>query len=203
LDGKFTKQFAKAVKLKFVDDGRGDMQKTFGPEDVFYYIYAVLHSPAYRTRYAEFLKMDFPRVPLPSCVALFRELVPLGYELAQLHLMETQGPAMASYRVEGSNMVDAPRYVEPSDAHPGRVYINATQYFEGVPPEVWAFQVGGYQVCHKWLKDRKGRTLSFDDLTHYQQIVSALSETIRLMAAVDAVIDGHGGWPIEPKDKSA
>jgi predicted helicase len=199
LEAKFIKQFAKAVKLKFVDDGRGDLQKTFGPEDVFYYIYAILHAPAYRARYADFLKMDFPRVPLPSSIELFRELVPLGHELARLHLMETHGPAMASYPAEGSNEVDKPRYVEPSEAHPGRVYINASQYFEGVPPEVWAFQVGGYQVCHKWLKDRKGRTLSFDDLTHYQQIVSALSETIRLMAEVDAVIDGHGGCPIAEK----
>jgi hypothetical protein len=115
--------------------------------------------------------------------------------------METYGPDLASYPVEGSNEVDKPRYVEPLDDHSGRVYINASQYFEGVLPEVWAFQVGGYQVCHKWLKDRKGRTLSFDDLTHYQQIVSALSETIRLMAEVDTVIDGHGGWPIQSEAK--
>lgn len=196
LDPKFIKQFAKAVRLKFVDDGQGDLKKTFGPEDVFYYIYAILHSPAYRARYAEFLKMDFPRVPLPSGIELFRQLVPLGQHLAQLHLMKTHGPDMASYPVEGSNEVDKPRYVEPSEQHPGRVYINKDQYFEGVPPDVWAFHVGGYQVCHKWLKDRKGRVLTYDDLIHYQRIVSALSETIRLMVEVDAVIDGHGGWPI-------
>ncbi len=76
------------------------------------------------------------------------------------------------------------------------VYINSEQYFEGISPEVWAFTIGGYQVCHKWLKDRKGRTLSFADLHHYQKIVVALAETIRLMAEIDAAIDAHGGWPI-------
>lgn len=78
----------------------------------------------------------------------------------------------------------------------GRVYINSEQYFEGIPPEVWAFTIGGYQVCHKWLKDRKGRTLSDDDQHHYQKIVVALAETIRLMGEIDAVIDANGGWPI-------
>ena len=79
----------------------------------------------------------------------------------------------------------------------GRVYINSEQYFEGIPPEVWAFTIGGYQVCHKWLKDRKGRTLTFEDLHHYQKIVVALAETIRLMGEIDAAIDAHGGWPID------
>ena len=78
----------------------------------------------------------------------------------------------------------------------GRVYINATQYFEGVPPEVWEFHVGGYQVCEKWLKDRRGRALSYDDQVHYQRIVAALAETIRLMAAIDETIEDHGGWPL-------
>jgi hypothetical protein len=77
------------------------------------------------------------------------------------------------------------------------VWINKTQYFEGVPPEVWNFHIGGYQVCQKWLKDRKGRQLTYDDLTHYQHIVSALSETIGLMAEIDAVIEEHGGWPLD------
>ena len=79
----------------------------------------------------------------------------------------------------------------------GKVWINQTQYFGGVPREVWEFHIGGYQVCHKWLKDRKGRTLSIDDIEHYQHIVSALSETIHLMAEIDQTIDKHGGWPIQ------
>jgi len=85
----------------------------------------------------------------------------------------------------------------------GRVYINNTQYFEGVPLEVWEFHVGGYQVCEKWLKDRKGRVLTYDDLEHYQNIVAALAETIRLMDEIDEVIEEHGGWPIAGSDRSA
>lgn len=111
--------------------------------------------------------------------------------------METTGPEIASYPVSGGNVVDKVRYSEPKDDTPGRVWINKTQYFEGVPPEVWEFHIGGYRVCEKWLKDRKGRTLSFDDLTHYRNIVSALSETLRLMAEIDRAIDQNGGWPIQ------
>ncbi len=91
------------------------------------------------------------------------------------------------------------RYSAPGEggSDQGRVWINHEQYFEAVPPEVWNFHVGGYQVCQKWLKDRKGRKLTYDDLTHYQHIVSALNETIRLMLDIDAVIEAHGGWPIQ------
>ena len=88
------------------------------------------------------------------------------------------------------------RYAEPHGDNKGRVWINATQYFEGVPPVVWEFQVGGYQVCNKWLKDRKGRKLTYDDLTHYQHIVAALAETIKIMENIDAAISDFGGWPI-------
>ena len=179
---------------------------TFGPEDVFHYIYAILHSPTYRARYAEFLKIDFPRVPLTSDVALFRALAEKGAELVALHLLET--PAVAQvvtrYPAPGESEVARgyPRYVAPGQRAPdmkeplaqGRVYINQAQYFEGVAPEVWAFQVGGYQVLEKWLKDRKGRRLLFDDLFHYQKIVVALKETMRLMAEIDALIPM---WPIE------
>jgi predicted helicase len=174
-------------------------------------MYAVFHSPTYRSRYAEFLKIDFPRVPLTSNVELFRELCALGEELVGLHLMEKYGPDMATYLVAGDNKVEKVRYTAParepspqpspsgrgSAGEGGRVWINKTQYFDGVPPEVWEFHIGGYQVCEKWLKDRKGRQLSFDDVKHYQHIVSALAETIHIMAAIDRTIDTHGGWPIQ------
>lgn len=88
-------------------------------------------------------------------------------------------------------------YIEPGSDAEGRVWINKTQYIEGVSPQVWAFHIGGYQVCQKWLKDRKGRQLTYDDLTHYQRVVSALSETMRLMAEIDRAIEEHGGWPVE------
>jgi hypothetical protein len=94
------------------------------------------------------------------------------------------------YPIDGSNTVEKVSYDDSSQ----RVFINKTQYFEGVPLEVWNFQIGGYQVCHKWLKDRKGRTLTYDELTHYQKIVVAFKETIRLMAEIDELIPG---WPVE------
>jgi predicted helicase len=200
LDHRFVADMEERLDLEFVTDGTGDLQSTFGPEDVFHYIYAILHSPTYRTRYAEFLKGDFPRIPLTSDVALFRALCGLGRELVAWHLMEKKTPEdklMTRYPVPGDNEVEKghPRYDESTQ----RVYINKDkpgkrgQYFEGVPKEVWQFHVGGYQVLDKWLKDRRGRHLSFEDLSHYQQIVEALSATIHLMAQIDEAIPA---WPI-------
>jgi predicted helicase len=192
----FIEDFAAKLKMKFIPDGKGDRKKTFGPEDIFNYMYAVFHSPMYRSRYAEFLKIDFPRLPLTSNPDLFRQLCALGDELVALHLMEKHGKKITSYPAAGDSAVEIVRYTEPQGDAKGRAWINATQYFEGVPKYVWEFHVGGYQVCAKWLKDRKGRKLTYDDLTHYQQIVSALAETIKLMEQIDATITASGGWPI-------
>jgi predicted helicase len=200
----FVSAVANKLVLDFVPDGRGDLQSTFGPEDVFNYMYAVFHCPTYRERYAEFLKIDFPRLPVTSDLGLFRALAQKGEELVALHLMES--PALdhliTTFPVKGSNQVEKLRYVEEtSEVHadfgglvPGRVYINKTQYFQGVERGVWEFYVGGYQVLEKWLKDRKARTLSYDDVTHYGKVVVALKETIRLMGEIDELIPS---WPIE------
>lgn len=195
---KFIEDFAARLKLAFVADGRGDLVKTFGPEDVFNYMYAVFHSPAYRARYGEFLKIDFPRLPLTSQPELFRRLCELGTRLVALHLMEADARPAADFPAAGSNTVEQVRYTAPGEnGHAeGRVWINREQYFAGVAPEVWNFHVGGYQVCQKWLKDRKGRTLSYDDLAHYRRVAAALAETMRLMADIDETIDEHDGWPL-------
>ena len=205
----FIADLEKRLGLSFVSDGKGDLKKTFGPEDVFNYIYAVFHSPTYRTRYAEFLKSDFPRVPLTSDVKQFRVLCGLGAELVALHLLESPKLAQADcplscHRPEhcregfpevsrtgraGARQGQATRQRAASiSASPNRRAEAKGQYFEGVPPEVWNFHIGGYQVCEKWLKDRRGRTLTYDDLEHYRKVVTALSETIRLMAEIDAAI---------------
>ena len=214
LNPEFTTGLGKRLGLVFVYDGRGNLETTFGPEDFFNYIYAVFHSPTYRTRYAEFLKSDFPRVPLTSDMNLFRSLCELGGELVALHLLESpmlQNP-VARYPLNGPDLVEKgfPKYVAPGEPEPGtrkpleqgRVYISKddpgneakAQYFEGVPPEVWQFHIGGYQVCEKWLKDRRGRTLTYDDQMHYCKVATAIKETIRLMAEIDAAIPE---WPIE------
>ncbi|MGB8343587.1 MAG: type ISP restriction/modification enzyme [Ktedonobacteraceae bacterium] len=193
----FTAEMNTKLGLHFVEDGRGDLRETFGPEDVFNYLYAVFYSPTYRARYAEFLKIDFPRLPLTSNVALFRDLCGLGRRLVALHVMEQIGTALPSYPVAGNNVVEKIEYrVSPDEPERGRVYINGEQYFESVPPDVWEFHVGGYQVCHKWLKDRKGRALSYEDVTHYRRVVAALAETITLMERIDATIEACGGWPM-------
>jgi len=110
---------------------------------------------------------------------------------------ERQWPA---FDVAGNNTVEKgyPSYVGHGDVpEKGKVHINKDQYFEGIQPNIWEFHIGGYQVCDKWLKDRRGRELSYDEINHYQKIIVALSETIRLMKEVDEVIDAHGGWPIK------
>ncbi len=171
--------------------------------DATRYVFAVLHSPLYRIRYEEFLKIDFPRVPIPSNLRLFRDLGRLGGELAELYLLES--PRLDQH---------SSTYVGPKNPTVERVYWSAdtvwldapitkrgqpgsagTIGFRAVPEDVWNFRVGGYRVCEKWLKDRKGRKLSKDDIDHYQKIVVALAETIRLMTEIDSVIEQHGGWP--------
>ena len=197
LSPEFIEEFSGKLKLEFIPDGKGDLEKDFGPEDVFNYIYAVFHAPTYRERYAEFLKIDFPRVPLTSNRDLFRELCGLGERLVKLHLVEEHSDRLPDFPIEGDCEVDKVRYTEPGQgADAGRVWINQTQYFAGVPPEVWEFMIGGYQVCHKWLKDRKGRTLDFNDTEHYRYIVGAIADTIALMGEIDGVIEDNGGWPI-------
>ncbi|MBK1642975.1 hypothetical protein CKO12_14085, partial [Chromatium okenii] len=184
----FTPIFTEVLRKKLACE-----ESKLTPEDIFYYIYAVFHSPGYRTRYAEFLKIDFPRLPLTGSLDLFRALAQLGGELVALHLLEstTLDQPITEFIGSGNPEVEKPTWLQDT------VWVDKRQTtgFKGVPEAVWNFHIGGYQVCHKWLKDRKGRTLSDEDITHYQKIVVALSETIRLMREIDVVIEQHGGWP--------
>ena len=160
-------------------------------------MYAVFHAPTYRSRYAEFLKIDFPRLPLTRNPALFRALCTIGARLVSLHLLAEAAPSVASYPVPGDDTVEFVRFDADANADTGRVHINRTQYFDGVPVAVWNFHVGGYQVAHKWLKDRKGRTLTYDEQRHYRNTLAALAATIRLMREIDEAITQHGGWPVQ------
>jgi hypothetical protein len=189
LSEEFIADVAARLKLTFIPDGVGDLKKTFGPENVFHYAYAVFHSPTYRERYAEFLKIDFPRLPLTSDRRLFAKLAAKGAELVSLHLLKasTLEKFITSYPIAGNNVVATVK------CEKRKVWVNDEQYFGGLPEAVWEFRVGGYQVCDKWLKDRKGRALSNDDLAHYQRIVVALKETIRIMAEIDKAIPS---WPL-------
>ena len=151
----FIKEVETRLKLQFIDDGTGDLTTTIGPEDIFHYMYAIFHSPTYRQRYAEFLKIDFPRLPLTSDKTLFQQLADLGKQLVTIHLMVADIDTNSCYPIEGDNLVDKITYKNE------KVYINKTQYFDNVKENAWQFHIGGYQVCHKWFKDRKGRKLSY------------------------------------------
>jgi hypothetical protein len=206
----------------------------FAPIDILDYIYAVLHSPTYREKYKEFLKIDFPRVPYPKDVDTFWQLVKLGSEIRQIHLLEspTVDKYITQYPVDGNNLVTKPSFQNspppegcpqladgvpnspppegcpqggvvnspppegfpqggvansPSIYNLGKVYINDSQYFDNVPKIAWDFYIGGYQPAQKWLKDRKGRELEYDEILHYQKIIVALTETDRLMKEIDKI----------------
>jgi len=151
------------------------IDKEATPEDIFDYIYGILHSPSYRAKYKEFLKVDFPHIPYPKDKAEFEHFRSFGNRLRELHLMHNVPESPVTFPESGSMSV------EKVEFNSGRVYINATQYFANVPRDAWDFYIGGYQPAQKWLKDRKGRTLSFDDIEHYRRIISVLMETKTIM----------------------
>ena len=193
IDKTIANQIAKGLGAKYVPDLEDrdyaqppegfDPQLEISPLSILDYIYAVLHSPTYRETYKEFLKIDFPRVPYPKDSNTFWELVQLGGELRQIHLLESSivEKYITQYPEDGDNIVTKPVYKN------GNVYINETQYFANVPEVAWNFYIGGYQPAQKWLKDRKDRELGFEDILHYQKIIVALTETDRIMKEIDKI----------------
>ncbi len=200
LNTEIVKQIAGKVGLTFTNE-KETTKGTFAPIDILDYIYAVLHSPTYREKYKEFLKIDFPRVPYPNNENTFWQLVKLGGEIRQIHLLEsaTVEKYITQYPIDGDNVITKPLfkpYVYSEELpdengnyrdYAGNVYINETQHFANVPQCAWEFYIGGYQPAQKWLKDRKGRTLEFEDILHYQKIIVALFETNRLMKEIDKI----------------
>jgi predicted helicase len=207
LNLKIVDEIAKKLGLTFVEDHEILKQvqhdKFFSPLDLLDYIYAVLHSPTYRDKYKEFLKIDFPRVPYPKDAQTFWQLVVLGGELRQLHLLEsdTVNDFITNYTGEGDNIITrkitktdigyepnvSSSAVENTSEIKGKVWINDTQYFDNVPLIAWEFYIGGYQPAQKWLKDRKGRVLEHEDIFHYSKIIVSLTETHSIMQAINAI----------------
>ncbi|MGV8964121.1 MAG: type ISP restriction/modification enzyme, partial [Candidatus Saccharimonadaceae bacterium] len=208
LNPKIVREIEKGLGLTFVpekeennlcfannnDELRDEYKQTFAPIDLLDYIYAVLHSPSYREKYKEFLKIDFPRVPYPEDADKFWQLVKLGSQIREIHLLES--PAVrkfiTGYPKEGTNEITtgiARKDWEITDEEKqlGRIWINESQYFDNIPLSAWEFYIGGYQPAQKWLKDRRGRILGVDDIMHYQKIIVALAETERLMGEIDAI----------------
>lgn len=181
----FTNDGSKIPNLK--KEIVGEIEEIVGkvtPEDIFDYIYAILHSPNYREKYKDFLKIDFPCVPYPKDTKTFKKLVVIGAELRSLHLLESPkvNQFITTYPITGSDTVEKLVYKN------GKIFINAEQYFGNVPEVAWDFYIGGYQPAQKWLKDRKGRALTNTDIEHYQKIIVALTETNRIMKEIDSNI---------------
>ncbi|RCU42473.1 DNA methyltransferase [Chryseobacterium lacus] len=193
LNQEIVQLIAEKLSLSFTDE-KETTENTFAPIDILDYIYAVLHSPTYREKYKEFLKIDFPRVPYPKDKDSFWQLVKLGGEIRQLHLLESPKVEdfITTYPKGGDNVITtkvAKKDWELFDKEKGlgRIWINEEQYFDNIPLTAWEFYIGGYQPAQKWLKDRQGRTLEFEDILHYQKIIVALSETDRLMKEIDKI----------------
>jgi predicted helicase len=191
LNLEIVKNIAEKLNLKFTNE-KENTQNTFAPIDIFDYIYAILNSPKYREKYKEFLKIDFPRVPYPINQENFWKLVELGSELRQIHLLESPivEKFITSYPKSGNNKIthkitknDWEFY--DTEKKLGKIWINDEQYFDKIPLVAWDFFIGGYQPAQKWLKDRFGRDLNFDEILHYQKIIVALNETDRLMKEID------------------
>lgn len=201
----FVNRFETATGLNFVSDGKGDHQLTFGPEDVLAWIYAVLYSSSFRRRCGEWLKLDFPRLPVPRNSEVFVNLVKAGHDLLSLHVFDFQENYENNTRFNGPTNIVVSRVgwsdntvwidavqTKASDGHIAE--IAGSVGFQGVPRDVWEFRIGAYQVCYKWLNDRKGRKLSTRDIFNYQKVVVALRETIRIMIEIEVSIDSFGGW---------
>jgi predicted helicase len=175
-------EVAYKLELTYTNE-KESTENTFAPIDMLDYIYAVLHSPTYREKYKEFLKIDFPKIPYPKNVELFWKLVKHGGELRQIHLLESPVVEnyITKYPIDGDNLVCKPIYRDR------KVYINDMQYFDNVSDLAWSFHIGGYQPAQKWLMDRKDHKLEFDDILHYQKIIVALSETDKIMKKIDSL----------------
>lgn len=184
LNLQIVEKIAEKIGLNFTNEKDNNIG-SFSPIDILDYIYSVLHSPKYRESYKEFLKIDFPRIPYPTDQKSFWELVDLGKQIRELHLLESEkvNDFITSYPEDGSNVVNKPSYKN------GSVYINDIQYFANVPEIAWNFYIGGYQPAQKWLKDRKDMELSYDDIIHYNKMIVALTETDRLMREIDKISD--------------
>lgn len=176
-------QIINSLRLNIIDIGSGDLENTIGPSDIFNYIYAILFSKSYKNKYNEFLIDDFPRIPFTNDIQIIKKLVTLGSKLITTHLLLSPifKDLNLNFQQNGEGIINKPYYEE------GKVYINKSQYFDGVPEVVWNLYIGSYQPAQKWLKDRKGRTLSNDDIKHYQKIIVALTETDRIIKEIDKV----------------
>ena len=184
LDMEIVGQIADRIGLTFEAEPSNN-EGAFSPFDLLDYIYGILHSPSYRERFNEFLKVDFPRIPYPTNASEFQRIAKIGGELRKVHLMEIKLPILTKFNVNGSDTVEIIKVTEGNSEDVIKIWINDKQYFDDVPRIAWEFYIGGYQPAQKWLKDRKGMKLEAKDYLHYAHIISALYRTQELMNEID------------------
>ena len=198
IDDKFIDLVCRTVDIIYKPDEIGEFNSIIGPKHIFYYILAILNSTNYSKRYAGKLKSDFPRIPLTSNRELFVNLIKYGEMITNLLLLKIKEEKLPNYTVDGTNKVIKIRYTHVENKNAlNRVWINDTQYFEGVIYKVWNFKIGSYYPAQKWLKDRVGRQLTYNDIRHYKKICSALKKLSNVIVKIDQAIDFHGGWPLK------
>lgn len=189
---EYTAALSAILQRRFATNGAPN---TFSPEDVFGFIYAVLHSTSFGERYSQFMEEDFPRIPMPPSAEVFFALAEKGRELANLHSGLAVAAMHRPFPVPGTNEVarQYPKY----DVETQRVYINRDQYFPDVAELVWEFRIGGGYPARKWLSDRRGRLLTYDDLSEYAQVLGAIDQTVAIVDEIETLIEEYGGWPLQ------
>ncbi len=209
LTNKAISIFSKKLGMKFTYKERNNINNSFNSEDIFNYIYSILHSQKFRKRYAEFLKIDFPYIPITKNIEFFKQLTKLGADLVALHTLNSNSLPLKDivHFIEGSNGKQMGKFNRDCYKN-GKIFIdlnrkNDGSYFNGIPEDVWNFFIGSYQVCYKWLYNKsvkgkkKGKLLTKNDIQSFKKIVIAIKNTIQLREKIDKLIDEYGGWPIK------
>jgi len=200
-NSKYIKKIIKHLRGKWTDELLENSDQLIGPKNIFNFIFAQLNSQIYRSRFEDILQRQFPNIFTPSSYKIFDLLDKIGEKLIKLILLDDKDKWLNE---KISNKLSKFSFINKSQKHveksfpkyiDNKIYLNKEAYFSNIPEDVWLFQIGAYQVCQKWLKDRKDRNLTKDDIEHYQKMIVAISETIRLQTEIDKVIDEHGGWP--------
>jgi predicted helicase len=193
LSERCIREWSQQIDLRFVERGEGDRRTNFGPEDILFYIYAVLYSTTYRELNDADLRGDFPRIPAPKHRELFIALCEQGRSLVNAHLLRAVGDLQTRYPSPGSNRVERVRFERERLSGAGQVWINRDQSFTNISEVAWNFRVGKYYPIRKWLTERRGRILQFEDIEHYRRVSWAIHQTINWMSEIDAIIEDAGG----------
>ena len=197
MNKRFILEIEERFKFKYIDNFHGNLFDTVGSLDILNYIYAIFYSSTFRKRYKDLLKVDYPRVPLTSKKELFIHLSRVGEQLIKNHLMKDcvdLSSTKVSFTGEGDNII---QNINSKSYKNEKLYINKTQFFDHIPEKVYTFTIGGYKICEKWLKDRKGKHINEEDISYYIKIIVCIRKTLTYIEEIDQIIEKYSGWPID------